>query len=59
MAQLDENAERECLALLEEALSQPPAQRRIWLSEKLNQREKVNRKLEDLLELAERFNIKL
>lgn len=59
MAQLDPSAERECLGLLEEALSKPPAQRRTWLIKKLEEREQVNRKLEDLLELAERYNISL
>lgn len=59
MAQLDPGAERECLGLLEEALSKPPAQRRAWLVNKLEEREQVNRKLEDLLALAERYNITL
>lgn len=59
MAQLDPSAERECLGLLEEALARPPAQRRQWLMEKLAEREQVNRQLEDLLELAERYNITL
>lgn len=59
MAQLDPSAERECLGLLEEALGKPRSQRRQWLLEKLNEREQVNRKLEDLLELAERYDISL
>ncbi|MEO0870630.1 MAG: hypothetical protein AAFY19_01535 [Pseudomonadota bacterium] len=59
MAQLDPSAERECLGLLEDALSRPPAERRRWLVEKLEEREQVNRKLEDLLKLAERYNISL
>ncbi|MEL7447196.1 MAG: hypothetical protein AAGK02_15535 [Pseudomonadota bacterium] len=59
MPRLDLNSERECLQLLEEALAQPPDQRRLWLERKLRERDQIERKLEDLLAIAEHNDIRL
>ncbi|WP_417612084.1 hypothetical protein [Parasphingorhabdus sp.] len=59
MTKLDPHAERELLELLEEALDQPLASRREWLKRKLRERDRVGRKLEDLIVLAEHNDISL
>ncbi len=59
VAKLDPHAERELLELLEEALAQPVANRREWLKVKLKERNRIDRKLEDLIALAERNDIPL
>ena len=59
MTKLDPHAERELLELLEEALDQPLANRREWLKRKLRERDRVGRKLEDLIVLAEHNDISL
>lgn len=59
MKKLDPHAERELLELLEEALDQPLESRREWLKRKLHERDRVGRKLEDLIVLAEHNDISL
>ena len=54
MTGLSPSAEREVLALLEEALDQPGDRRRQWLRQKLGEREEVGRHVERLLAFAER-----
>lgn len=50
---LDRAGEREVLALLEEALGQPPAARRRWLAWKLGERAAIGRRVAHLLSLVE------
>lgn len=55
MTDLGPLAEREVLALLDEALKQPGNRRSRWLRQKLGEREAVGRRVERLLRIAERL----